>query len=341
MGQNPFSTTFGIAPESSIDRSVEANLLKSAFPLKEKAYIITGPRGVGKTAFLTKLSNEFKEEGYLVIDLNPFSPMEEQLAARLYDEGKLKKLFLQGEFSFSFHGLTFSLKGKEDISDVSTLLSRMFAYLKKKGQSVIVTIDDVSPTAYLKNFIFSFQQFIRGDYPIGLLMTGLYENVSELSRDKGLTFLLRCEKLFLQPLNLSSIALSYKKYLKTDEKEAARLSKLSKGYAYGYQLLGSIVYEKGLNEESLEEYDKKLSENAYSLMWEKLSKKEKEILYALGEGQDQPSIAKSLHLSNGAIQVYKKRLFEKGVLDVSKRGEMDFALPRFKEFVRWQKLFEE
>ncbi len=142
MSQNPFSTTFGIARESAIERSIEAKALKEAFPLKEKAYIVAGPHGAGKTAFLTKLSQEFKEEGYFVIDLNPFSPMEDQLAAKLYDEGKLKKLFLQGEFSVSFHGFSFSLKGKEDISDVSTLLSRMFLYLKKKGQFVI-TLDDL------------------------------------------------------------------------------------------------------------------------------------------------------------------------------------------------------
>ena len=172
-------------------------------------------------------------------------------------------------------------------------------------------------------------------------MTGLYENVSELSHDKGLTFLLRTEKLILSPLNLSSVALSYKKYLKTDEVEAAKLAKLCKGYAYAYQLLGSIVYEKGLNEESLEEYDQKLGDNAYSLMWEQLSEKEKEILFALADGQSQSALAKSLNLSNGAIQVYKKRLHDKGVLDKSIRGKMDFLLPRFKEFVRWQKLFEE
>ncbi len=341
MSQNPFSTTFGIAPESAIDRPKEAKTLKEVFPSKEKAYIITGPRGAGKTAFLTKLSKEFKEEGYLIADLNPFSPMEEQLAARLYNEGRVKKLFLQGEFSVSFHGFSFSLKGKEDISDVSALLSKMFRYLEKKNQFVIVTIDDVSPTQSLKNFIFSFQQFVREDYPVGLLMTGLYENVSELAHDKGLTFLLRTEKLFLSPLSLPSVALSYKKYLKTSEEEAAKLAKLCKGYAYAYQLLGSIVYEKGLNEESLEEYDQKLGDNAYSLIWEQLSEKEKEILFALADGQSQSALASSLHLSNGAIQVYKKRLHEKGVLDKSKRGQMDFLLPRFKEFIRWQKLFEE
>lgn len=63
MSQNPFSTTFGIAPESAIDRPKETNALKEVFPSKEKAYVIAGPRGSGKTAFLAKLSKEFKEEG--------------------------------------------------------------------------------------------------------------------------------------------------------------------------------------------------------------------------------------------------------------------------------------
>ncbi len=45
--------------------------------------------------------------------------------------------------------------------------------------------------------------------------------------------------------------------------------------------------------------------------------------------------------SNSMIQVYKKRMFLVGIIDDSTRGKMDFSLPRFKEFVDFQKLLEE
>lgn len=233
------------------------------------------------------------------------------------------------------------MKGDKEITDIVSLNNKILSYLAKKNKRGLITIDDVSDTPFIKTFIFAYQQYVRANYPVSLLMSGLYENITELANTKGLTFLHRAPKLYLGPLNLTSIAMSYKKLLKIGVPESATLAKLTKGYAYGYQLLGSLVYKKGLSEETLEEYDQKLSENAYSLMWERFTDKEKDILIALSEGLEQKEIAQSLHLSNGAIQVYKKRLTNKGAISRLCRGKMEFALPRFKEFVAWQKLLQE
>lgn len=45
--------------------------------------------------------------------------------------------------------------------------------------------------------------------------------------------------------------------------------------------------------------------------------------------------------SNSMIQVYKKRMYLAGILDLSTRGEIDFSLPRLEEFVKFQKALEE
>lgn len=39
--------------------------------------------------------------------------------------------------------------------------------------------------------------------------------------------------------------------------------------------------------------------------------------------------------------ISKKRLIDKGIIESKERGEMSFALPRFKEFVKMQILLEE
>lgn len=242
---NPFNIT-GEIPSSSIARDNDINTIKQAFldeTPETKVYIISGPRGSGKTALLTKLKHDFEESGFISIDLNPFNDLEEQLAAKLYEQGKLHKLFLQSEFSFSFQGLTFSIKGKTPVNNISTLLERMFAYLKKKNKRILITIDDVSSSQNMRSFVYTYQQMIREGYPIFLLMSGLYENVSELERNKSLTFFLRTPKLILKPLNLASIAYSYKKFLNIDDAKAATYAKLTKGYAYAYQLLGSLLYK--------------------------------------------------------------------------------------------------
>ncbi len=101
--------------------------------------------------------------------------MLEQLAGKIYENGKVKKLFVKTEFSFSFKGLDFSIKGENPVSNIESLLDRIFTYLSNKNINVLVLIDDVSNNQYIKQFIQTYQQFIRSKYKVFLLMTGLYE----------------------------------------------------------------------------------------------------------------------------------------------------------------------
>lgn len=205
----------------------------------------------------------------------------------------------------------------------------------------MITIDDVSNNDCVKSFIFSFQQMIRSGYDVFLLVTGLYENVSELERNKSLTFFSRAPKLNLEPLNLFEIVSLYKSLLSLGESDAIKAAKLTKGYAYAYQLMGSLIYTNGLKPDVLDEYDKRLIQNSYSLTWEKLTRKEKEFLYALADSTSQKDITKALNMSNGNYQTYKKRLADRGLILAKERGKVDFALPRFKEFVRLEKALSE
>lgn len=336
---NPFNITFGELPLSLISRNEYLKIVKDTFnvpnPLS-KVYIITGPRGCGKTLFLTMLCNEFKKDDYIVVDLNPFLGLEEQFVAKLYAAGKLKKLFLHPEFSFSFKGISFSLKGDEEINDISTLIDKMLSYLKKKGKRVLISIDDIAVDNNVKTFVYSYQQMLRDGHEVFFLMSGLYENVSQLSVNNKLTFLLRAPKLFLEPLNIYDVIYFYKKTFSLSNEEAVKYAQLTKGYAYGFQLLGSLLYKYGTSTNFLEEYDSTLNRNAYALTYVKLTDREKAFLKVLSETSDQKEMQEKLKMNNGNLQTYKRRLTDKGLIYTKSRGKLDFALPRFKEFIRLQ-----
>lgn len=87
-------------------------------------------------------------------------------------------------------------------------------------------------------------------------------------------------------------------------------------------------------------YDKCLWENSYVLMWDKLTGKEKEILKAMVKSSSQKEIRESLQMSNGNLQTYKKKLLDMGIVVSLSYGEMSFALPRFREFVKVQEILE-
>lgn len=341
---NPFNITFGEPPESLIERYEDINRIRSAFldeSPETKVFIITGPRGSGKTTLLTQARKTFKNKGFLTIDLNPYEEMLEQFASKLYEEGKMWKLFIQKEFSFSFQGISFSLKGKNELNNIHTLIEKMLEYVASKNKRVLITIDDVSTSANMKSFVFSYQQWIREKYPLFLLMDGLYENISEIENSKSLTFFLRAPKISLQPLNLASVSYSYQKLLNLNEADSIKYAKLTKGYAYGYQLLGSLLFKNGSPLNNLDEYDLKLNENSYSLIWKKLTQRERGILKEMTKSSKQIDLCNALNMNNGNFQTYKKRLIDKGIIVSTSRGMVSFSLPRFKEFIKLQTLLED
>lgn len=64
----------------------------------------------------------------------------------------------------------------------------------------MVCIDDSASNENVKAFIYSYQSFLRDDYNTFLLMSGLFENTSELENVNNLTFILRTPKVFLKVL---------------------------------------------------------------------------------------------------------------------------------------------
>ena len=136
QNNNPFNVSFGEEPKEVIKRIDEYDQIVENFTSSNpssKALIISGPRGVGKTVLMAQIKKAFdSKQDWIVVDVNPFTNMLEDFAGKLYDKGKLKKLFLSHEFSFSFHGVSFSLSGRDPITNVNALLEVMLKYLKKK-----------------------------------------------------------------------------------------------------------------------------------------------------------------------------------------------------------------
>ncbi len=341
---SPFNISFGEKPNNLIDRNEEFQFITNVFDSEApetKIMMITGARGVGKTVLLSSIKKYYDEkEDWIVADVNPNLDILEQLASKIYETGKVKKLFVKTEFNFSFKGIGFSIKGDEPVSSIQTLMDKMLKYLKSKNIRVLVTIDDVFSNNEMKIFVHSYQSFIREGYSIYFLASGLYENIEKLSSEKNLTFLSRAPKVYLTKLNLRAITLSYMNIFNINEDDAIRIAKQTNGYAYGYQLLGSILFKSEktvIDKDVLKKYDLSLDDNSYSLIWNSFSLNEKKILYAIvntkGNVKD---IIEFTKLTNSSIQVYKKQLVKKGIIDDSTRGKLSFVLPRFKEFVEFQ-----
>ncbi len=340
MTANPFTLMFGKEPSEVIHRddliAQIANDFSSVNP-STQAYLILGARGAGKTVLLSELYKHFDaEEDWIVVDVNPHREILEDIAAGLYENGKTKHLFLRSSFDFSFHGLSFHLEGKEPVTSVSIIVSKMLECLRKKNKKVLITLDEVTTNEKVKEFIHDFQSFVRKDYQIYLLMSGLYDNVVSLQNDKSMTFLYRAPKILLEPLDLLTIKKSYMATLEVDEKTGKELAELTKGYGFGYQLLGYLYFKhRRIDDELLGQYDAALRINAYNKIWSTVTTEERKVISCLKENGEESTanILIKTGFSNKLYSVYRSRLLQKGVLISKNRGYISFALPRFREFV--------
>ncbi len=344
---NPFTLSFGKKPIQYISRITQTTHIIDTFCAEvpsNQIFMVTGVRGSGKTVMMTQVANEIaKNKEWIVIELNPTRDLLQSLAAKIYALPQMHERFLKAKLDFSAFGLGVSLEDAAPVTDIEDVVEKMLEQIKKVGQKLLITIDEVSKSEYIKIFASAFQIFLRQDYPIFLLMTGLYENLYELQNDRSLTFLYRAPKIILEPLNYTAVRKHYEDIFHIDSETAGVMTSLTKGYPFAFQVLGYLYWEnrdhKSL-EEILPEYDQYLEEYVYSKIWSELSALDKKVMTALCLSSDNSvkTIRENLDMKSEQFSVYRDRLKRKGVIDTREYGKITIALPRFEEFVKTQLL---
>lgn len=342
-----FDLTFGKLPLNFLSREDLINEICFDFCSENpnsNLYVISGARGSGKTVLLNKIYRGMTNiDDWIVIKVNPDRDILEQIAANIYENENVKHLFIKKSFSFSFHCVSFSIEGKTPVSNIKTLVKKMFDYLRKENKKVLVCMDEVTNSKEMKAFAHDFQEFLGDGYDIFLLMTGLYENINSLQNNKSLTFLYRAPKIYLEPLDLNDIYSSYLKTFKNKSREEIKkLTLLTKGYAYAYQLLGYLyTNEDTINEKLLEKFDTSLKDYCYDKIYENIPENELKILKTIPKEGICSSryIVDNSGLTIKSISVYKDRLIKRGILR-NKKGVFDIILPRFREFLDTKSEFD-
>ena len=347
MSANPFTLSFGKKPLQYISRLTETNQILENFCAENPSnqiYMITGVRGSGKTVMMTSIASELRKmDNWIVVELNPTRDLLQSLAAKIYSIPELHALFVNAKLDFSAFGLGLSIENAAPVTDIENALELMLKHIQKSEKRLLITVDEVTNSEYIRIFASSFQIFLRNDYPIYLLMTGLYENIYDLQNDKALTFLYRAPKLNLEPLNYTAIRKQYMDIFSLDMESAGELTSLTKGYPFAFQVLGYLYWEnrdKKTLEQILPEYDQYLDEYVYSKIWSELSDLDKKIVTEMSlSGETQvKALRERLDMKSELFSVYRERLKRKGVILSKEYGKVTLALPRFDEFVKIQQL---
>lgn len=345
MERNPFVLNFGKVPNQYISREIVIDEIVQEMvqeDMQNNCFMLTGTRGSGKTVTMTAIEQRILEsDDWIVIRLNAERNMLESLVGKLYDSRDFITKFVDTNINLTKFGIGLNISSKSPVADIESALEVILKEIQRKKKKLLVTVDEVSNTQYMREFASSFQILIREDFPVFLLMAGLYENINDLKNEKNLTFLYRTPQYEMEPLNLTLIADRYSRVFAIDREKAMDMAIITKGYPFAYQAMGKYVWEEEnheLSDSVLAKFDEALSHYVYKKIWSELSEKDKWFMSYIVKKEITP-VSELLEITKqkkNEFSQYRERLRDKGLIDVSNRGLIKLKLPRFDVFVKNQ-----
>ena len=355
-----FQPTFGNRPEQYIGRDGVIEMFMEGLlePVgsRNRCTLFLGQRGMGKTALLLELSDRATKAGYVVARVTAHEGMPKaiieqfQLNGSEFFKDEKRKLtgVTAGAFGFTF-GLTFSEAAERQLgfrSKMSMLCDR----LAEKGKGALILIDEVRTSAAMREVAAAYQELVGDKKNIAIAMAGLPHAVSSILNDSVLTFLNRASKVELGLISTNLIRAYYDQVfrvmgIKASDDILDRAALATRGFPYLMQLIGYYIIryteERGTVDSEIMDKAEKASmsdmeDNVFKPILLPLSDNDKLFLKAMAHQGHTVSIAKlqaALGEKGPAIQPYRKRLLDAGVIEAPRRGELVFAVPYLADYL--------
>ena len=350
--QNPFTTTFSKAPEYTYIDTEKTDEILENFRYNrpsESVYKITGVRGSGKTVLLAKIeeelrSDEFRKQGWIVLDIKPTRDMLGQMVSMLLSEGfgktKVKSRNINASLSIlgTGGGIGFSSEKDDAFFRIGVEVEKMLQDVQKKNGKIFIGIDEVSKSEEMVKFASELGRWLRAAYPVYFVCTGLYENMMEVSNVKNLTFFRRATTVMTEPLNAVRMAEMYRSQLNVDAAIAKTMAEVTKGYAYAFQELGVLYFRKKENErleDIIPSLKTELFAYSYEKIWEELSENDRFLLRILsGKEEDKRNeVLEVMGEKSSGYSVYRDRLLKRGLVRV-RQAYISLSLPFFADYIQ-------
>ena len=364
--ENPFNPSFGKMPSIFLNRGSLTQRIITELNRKNTPFqtsLIYGQRGSGKTTLMTEVAKKLSADPKwiivnLVLDEDLLTSLINQLNNSLVSLNLIKDFDLK--LSFMGIGVEASVN-KQIIENFQVVFQNILAKLTKKGYKVLICIDEVHLDPLLEKLAGIYQIMISKNYNVSLLMAGLPENVSEIQNDNVLTFLLRANRIVLNPLDVESIKQSYSHIFtqagyKMDFETILYMTKQTLGFAYAFQLLGYHLWNEVEHQDNseittqtinriLDIYISDLNRNVYFKVYSEMSQKEKEFVQAMVKAKTSKvksaTIGKIMNKNSNYITVYRRKLIDDQVIRPNGYGYVSFLLPYFNKFVEQQMILED
>ena len=362
MKDTVFTPAFGNRPARLVGREDVMNVfldgLASSPGSRERAIVMLGQRGYGKTVLLLEMAAQAKAHGFVAASPTAVSgSMLEKLIEKIQDEGepyvKKKRSVTGGSvglFGFSA-GLQFTKEVQESKS-FSYKLTQLSRALNKHNMGVLLLIDELQASSVeLRELVVTYQELVGEGLNVGIVLAGLPGAVSATLNDKVLTFLNRAEKIELQPLRTGDIEAYYRQAfqktgIKLDDVMRKEAALCSEGSPYMMQLIGHNMtlyasddgkLTKIAFKEAISTAKETFQNDICKTTLQPLSETDIQFLQAM---RDEPEACKiadiisRMGVTRDFAQQYRRRLLDAGVIETVRRGTVRIAVPYLAEYLK-------
>ena len=355
-----FQPTFGNRPLQYIGRDdvIEQFMsgLREPVGSRNRCTLFLGQRGMGKTALLLELSDRAPKAGFVVARVTAHEGMPQAIieqfqlnGSKFFNDDKRKLTGVSaGALGFSF-GLTFS-EAAERQYGFRAKMSLLCDKLAEKGKGALILIDEVRTSAAMREVAAAYQELVGDRKNIAIAMAGLPHAVSSVLNDSVLTFLNRATKVELGLISTQLIRAYFERAFRSagitiSDSHLDRAAWATRGFPYLMQLIGYYVIqytgENGtvtddIMDKSEKAATKDMEDNVFKPILAPLSDNDIVFLQALAHCSETATTAQlqeKLGKKGPAIQPYRKRLIDAGIIEAPRRGELVFAVPYLAEYM--------
>lgn len=358
--RNPFTPTFGIVPSCMAGRDELLQTMGRAFEdgvgNPNLCTLLIGPRGSGKTALLSCIGDEAREQGWIVVDVAAEEGMLEDIIQHAQGEaahlvGQESGRRISGVSIGDVVGLEWESAEKEPLN----WRMRMEAFLQQmdqKGSGLLITVDEVRvDVEEMVRLASAYQLFIRRGHNVALVMAGLPSNVTELVEDRRVSFLRRARQYQLGIIKNTDVERAFRKTLEQasasiDDEALETAVAASHGFPYMIQLVGYCMWTESGNSLRITVEDAVLgardAERDFRVgildrTWNEMSKGDRAFALAmLPDDGDSTLTGVAARMGRGTnyASTYKRRLLRQGIIGERPGGTFDFDIPLMRSFLK-------
>ena len=365
MVETFFSPSFGNRPSYLVGRGQVIATFLSGLEQepgnRDRAMLMLGQRGSGKTVLLWELADRARKLGFVVATPTVASEdMLERIVEKIQEAGEQyvnkRRLPKLTGGSLSAFGFSAGLEFTRDVQETKSFqfkLTQLARTLTEQGHGILILVDELQAnSSEIRQLVTAYQELVGERLTVALVMAGLPGAVSATLNDRVLTFLNRARKVTLGPLALGDVDGYYQRAFAELEldipsdlrQEAARATV---GSPYMMQLVGYNIANRcsasstatpeqidGAIEASKLDFENDVCETTLAA----LSDQDVAFLAAMTDDESGASrisdIAERMSVTPDYAQKYRRRLIDAGVIEVARRGYVKFAVPYMADYLR-------